>query len=147
MKKICRLSCLPQSTDFALLFLRLWFGLTLFFNHGLAKAIHHAQMSRMLPDPLHIGAHANIVLIVFAEVICSALVVLGIATRLAALIIAIEFAVAFICVHHLALAMGPGSGELAFLNLGAFLTIVFAGGGRFVLCNQSNAVATNDPSV
>ena len=146
MKKILQLSCVPQSTDFGLLVLRLWLGLTLFFHHGLDKLINHAHWSQVLPDPLHVGAHLNLILIVLSEVVCSALVVLGIATRLAALIIVIELAVALFCVHHLALS-GPFSGELAFVNLAGFVTIVLAGGGRFVLCNKSNAVAAADPVV
>jgi len=148
MKKILQLSCVPQSTNFALLVLRLWLGLTLFFHHGLDKAIHHAQYTSHLPDPLSVGAHFNMILIVFAEVVCSALVVLGIATRLAALIIVIELAIAFICVHHGAMS-GPFSGELAFIYVAGFVTIVLAGGGRYVLCNRSNAVPAGpaDPSV
>jgi putative oxidoreductase len=142
MNKLFQLSFVPRSTDFALLLLRFWLGLTLFFNHGLAKVLHHAQFSGMLPDPLGIGAHANLILIVLAEVVASALVVIGVATRFAALVVSIEMAVAFFLVHHRALS-GAGSGELAFLYLAGFLTIVFAGGGRFVLCNKSNAPADN----
>jgi putative oxidoreductase len=138
MNKLFQLSFVPRSTDFALLLLRLWFGLTLFFHHGLDKLIHHAQWSSRLPDPLNVGSHVNLVLILLAEVVCSAFVVLGVATRFVALVIVIEMAVAFCCVHGHSLA----SGELAFLNLGAFLTIMFAGGGRFVLCNKTNAAAS-----
>jgi len=140
MNKLFQLSFIPRSTDFALLFLRFWFGLTLFFNHGLAKLIHHAQFSGHLPDPLGVGAHVNLGLIILAEVFCSAAVVIGFATRFAALVVVIEMATAFFCVHHHVLAMGPGSGELAFLYLGGFATILFAGGGRFVLCNKTNAI-------
>ncbi len=140
MNKLFQLSFVPRSTDFALLLLRLWFGLTLFFNHGLDKLIHHAQWSTKLPDPLGVGSHVNLVLIILSEVVCSAFVVLGVATRFVALIIVIEMAVAFFCVHHAVLAMGPGSGELAFVYLAGFVTIVLAGGGRFVVCNKTNAV-------
>jgi putative oxidoreductase len=140
MKKLLQLSFVPRSTDFALLLLRAWLGITLFFNHGIDKLIHHASYSGHLPDPLGIGAHANLALIIFAEVLCSAFVVLGFATRFAALVLAIEMVVAFFGVHHHALS-GQWSGELAFIYGAGFATIVFAGGGRFVVCNKSNAPA------
>ena len=141
MKKLFQLSFVPRSTDFALLLLRAWLGITLFFNHGIDKLIHHASYSGHLPDPLGIGAHANLALIIFAEVLCSALVVIGFATRFAALVLTIEMLVAFFCVHHHVLAPGQWSGELAFLYAAGFATIVFAGGGRFDVCNKTNLPA------
>jgi putative oxidoreductase len=141
MNKLFQLSFVPRSTDFALLVLRFWLGLTLLFNHGIGKLLHFSQVAPMMPDPLGVGAHLNLALVVIAEVLCSALVVIGFATRFAALIVVIEMLVAFTMVHHRALATGPGSGELAFLYLAGFLTIVLAGGGRFVVCNKTNAPA------
>ena len=123
MKSFFQLSFLPKSADCALLLLRVWFGLTMFLHHGLGKL--HAFSS--IPNPLGMPPALNSSLVVLAEVVCSACLVLGLATRLSALILAIEMGVAFWCVHghHLA-----GTGELAFLNLGAFLAILFAGPGK-----------------
>ena len=140
MNKILQLSIIPSSTNFALLVLRLWLGLALFFNHGLGKLRNFSAMAGKLPDPLHIGANANMALIVFAEVVCAAMVVVGVGVRFAALVISIELLIAFFAVHHHALAMGPGSGELPFVYLAGFVTILLAGGGRYVMCNKSNAV-------
>ena len=142
MNKFCQVSFIPRSTDFALLVLRLWFGLTMLFNHGIPKLRHFSQMSGMFPDPLHIGSQFSLILSVIAEVLGAALVVNGFATRLAALIVVIELAIVFFGVHHAALAMGAHSGELAFAYLGAFLTIFFAGGGRFVICHKTNDLST-----
>ena len=146
MNKLLQLSFIPRSTDFALLVLRLWLGLTLFFNHGLSKLLHFSQTAAYFAnghlDPIGIGASGTVALAALAEVLCAALLVVGFATRFAALVIVIELAVAFFCVHHAALAMGPGSGELAFVYLAGFVTIVLAGGGRFVVCNKSNDVST-----
>lgn len=149
MNKLLQLSGIPRSTDFALLVLRLWLGLTMFFNHGLGKLTHFSHtVSYFIAggiNPLGIGSRATVGLAVLAEVICAACVVLGVATRLASLILVIELAVAFFAVHHGALAMGPGSGELAFLYLAGFATIFLAGGGRFVLCNKTNDVSGTPP--
>lgn len=129
MNRFLQLGFLPRSYDAGLLVLRLWFGLMLFFNHGLLKLTHFSQMSRHMPDPLHIGSEATLILALLAEVVCALLVVIGLATRLAALYIAIELGIAFMLVHHLKLS-GPGSGELAYLYIGAFLVLLIAGPGR-----------------
>lgn len=144
MKKLLQLSFIPCSADFALLVLRLWLGLTLFFNHGLGKLVNFSRtvsyFSNVHLDPIGIGATGTVAIAVLAEVVCAALLVVGVATRFVALFIALELAVAFFMVHHAALAMGPGSGELAFIYLAGLMTIVLAGGGRFVLCKQTNDV-------
>jgi putative oxidoreductase len=133
MKKLLQLSFLPRSADLALLLLRVWIGLALLINHGWGKLMHFSAMAGKLPDPLHVGATANLTLIVFAEVVCAALLVLGLATRLAALIIAIELAIAFCLVHHAKLAAGPGNGELAFMYLAPLVAIFFGGAGKFAV--------------
>jgi putative oxidoreductase len=138
--KFLQLKCIPQSTDFALLLLRLMAGLLLFLNHGLAKLVDFAAMSSKFPSILGIGHAPSLVLAIFAEVVCAALVVLGWWTRFAALMIVIELGTAFILVHHLKLTPGPGSGELAFLYLTAMVTILFAGGGRFALEQKKSGV-------
>ena len=122
MKSLFQLSFLPKSADCALLLLRVWFGLTMFLHHGWDKL----HMFSSIPNPLGMPQMLNSSLVVLAEVVCSACLVLGLATRLAALILAIEMAVAFWFVHGHALVHG----ELAFLYLGAFLTILFAGPGK-----------------
>jgi len=138
MKKLCQLSFIPCSAGFALLVLRLWIGLSLFFNHGLPKIMNYSQYSTHFMDPLHIGVKASLILSIFAEAVCSALIVLGIATRLAALIVVINLGVAFIFIHHHAMS-GPGSGELAYAYLGGFITLMLAGGGCWQVCKITNA--------
>lgn len=128
-----RLDFLPRSSDFALLVLRLWIGLSLLLLHGWAKLTGFSKMSGKFPDPLGIGSSTSLGLAVFAEVACAILIVLGLFTRLAALAQAILMTVAFCMVHKASLAAGPGSGELAFLYLAAFVTLFIAGPGRYAL--------------
>ena len=130
MSRFLQLSFLPRSYDFALLVLRVWLGLDLFFRHGLEKLTHFSQMAAHFPDPIHIGSKPSLVYALIADAICSLLVVLGLATRLAALIIVINLVVVFTLVHHFALS-GPRSGELPFILLGGFLAILIAGPGRY----------------
>lgn len=137
MNKILNVSFIPKSSDFGLLILRLLIGLDMLFNHGLAKLQNFSAMVGMFGSPgmdvLHLGGGITATLVVVAEVLASAMLVLGIATRLSALIFSINMAVAFFGVHHASLAQGPHSGEIAFLYLAGSLTLLFAGSGRFAL--------------
>jgi putative oxidoreductase len=117
--------------DISLLLLRIWAGLLLFFQHGLVKVTHFSQMSAHFPNPIHIGPLPSLLFATLSDAICSLLVVLGIATRYAALIVVINLATAFTLVHHMKLSPGPGNGELPLLFLGIFLTLVIAGAGRY----------------
>lgn len=127
--KFFQLGFIPRSADLALLVLRLWLGLTILLNHGWAKFAGFSQMSAKFPDPLGIGPATSLGLAVFAEVAMGALLALGLFTRFAALVLVIELGVAFMKVHGHALG-GPMSGELAFLYLAGFVTILIAGGGK-----------------
>jgi putative oxidoreductase len=123
-----RLSFIPGSADCGLLVLRIWLGLSIFLLHGLEKLQNFgatvngfAQMG--FPKPL--GAAA-----VIAEGVCSALLVVGFATRWAAALLATTMAVAFFKAHG-AVLKGEHSGEVAFLYLAGFVAIFVAGAGRW----------------
>lgn len=130
MNRFLQLGFLPRNFDLGLLVLRVWLGLDLFFRHGLEKIMHFSQMAAHFPDPVHIGPRLSLAFALLSDGICSLLVVLGLATRLAALIIVINLAVAFTLVHHFALS-GRFSGELPFVFLGGFLAVLIVGPGRF----------------
>ncbi len=87
-------------------------------------------MATHFPDPLHIGARRSLAFAVFSDAVCSLLLVLGLGTRWAALVVAINTGVAFVLVHKFHL-WGDGTGELAWIYFGAALTLFIAGGGRF----------------
>jgi len=139
MKKIgsiLRLEFLPTSADLALLVLRLWLGLSMLLLHGWGKATGGEKMMRGFMDPLGVGNEVSWGLTVFAEVVCSVLLVLGLFTRFAALTATITMSVAFFIVHKMKLT-GDFPGELAFIYLVGFLTIFLAGPGRFALDGKS----------
>ncbi|HTL57192.1 MAG TPA: DoxX family protein [Candidatus Limnocylindrales bacterium] len=100
-------------TSLSLLILRVWLGATLLLNHGIGKVKGFSTMSGGFPDPHHVGHAASLALVIFAEVVASALLVLGLVTRFAALVIAVNMAVAFVYAHKMSLS-GNHSGELAF---------------------------------
>lgn len=129
--KIVQLDFLPRNPDLALLILRVWLGLALLWLHGRSKLTGFSGMADKFPDPLGVGSAASLAMAVFAEVLCAALLVLGLFTRAAALVLVILMSVAFLVVHKASLEMGPGSGELAFIYLAGFVSLLIAGPGRF----------------
>lgn len=122
-------------TSMALLVARLWFGLTMLFNHGLYKLAHFndivagADATVKFQDPLGLGLEASLVLVVMAEVGAALLLAMGFMTRVAASILLIDMFVAFLMVHK----AGMSGGELAFVYLAGYFILVIAGGGLFSL--------------
>ena len=128
--RLLSLKFLPIWPDLALLVLRVWFGSLLLLLHGWMKISNYAVMSQRFADPFGIGSPASLVLSIFAEAVCSSLIVVGLFTRFAALVCIINMTTAFVVGHGGALT-GPRPGELAFLYLGTFITLLLAGPGRF----------------
>jgi len=129
------LGFVQRSTDFGLLTLRLLVGVSLFLKHGWEKPMTFAMMATHFPDPIHIGAMPSLVFVLVSDAICSVLVMLGLATRWAALIVVINVGVAWSLVHHFIFFARPQGdhGELCFLYIGVFLALFFAGAGRYSL--------------
>ena len=138
--KFLQLGFIPSSTAVALLVLRLWLGLTLLLNHGIAKLAGFGEMAGKFPDPLHIGSTASLALAVVAEVVAAAFLTLGLFTRFAALVLVIQLGVAFCFVHGCVLS-GAHGGELAFIYLAGFVTLFLAGGGCCALEHKLTGAA------
>lgn len=128
--KFLLLNFLPASADLALLLLRLWFGLSMLVLHGWGKVMNFSALSTKFADPFGIGTTASVVLVIFAEVVCAALIAIGLFTRWAALVLGGAMFAAFWTAHGAKLS-GPGNGEMAFLFLGASLALFICGAGRF----------------
>lgn len=117
--------------SFSLLVLRLWLGLAMFFIHGLDKLNNFNHYAAMFPNPIGIGVKPGLVLVTLAETLGALLLVLGLLSRLGALMLAIDMGVAFFLVHKMAVGMAAHSGELAFIYLAGFVALLLAGPGRF----------------
>src|SRR5687768_17408596 len=84
-------------------------------------------------DPYGLGVTTSFVLVVFAEFICSILVILGLATRLATIPIIIAMATAVIFAH----ANDPfGVKEKPLLFLVCFAFILIIGAGKYSVDNS-----------
>lgn len=120
----------PISEDFGYLLARVAFGGTMLWQHGWPKLMHFSERVDSFADPFGLGPAISLVLILIAEVLCAALVVLGLWTRIACIPLIIGMAViAFMVKGDAAF----GEKELALLYLFAFVALLFTGSGRFAI--------------
>lgn len=102
----------------------------LMLTHGIPKLMKMLEGNFDFPNPLGIGAGLSFVLVVFAEVLCPILIILGLKTRLAAIPPAITMAVAAFIVHW----DDPfATKEKALLFLTGFIAIALMGGGKYTI--------------
>lgn len=101
-------------------------------THGVPKLMKLISGDTSFADPFGIGQLPSLILVIFAELLCSVLVILGIATRLAAIPVIVTMSVAAFIIH----AGQPfANKEMALLYLLLFTTILMFGSGRFALGN------------
>jgi putative oxidoreductase len=118
------------ASSVGLLVLRLGAGGLLLHGHGWTKLMHFNERLHKFANPIGLGPETSFVLVVFAEVVCSILVMLGLFTRLSAIPPIIFFAVAGFIQH----AADPWpKRELPFLFGTAYLALLLMGPGRFSL--------------
>lgn len=131
MKEFWFMGAPPKEQQLSLvsLFLRIFISIAM-LTHGLAKVENFSQLSAVFPDPLGIGSEASLALATFAEVGCSALLILGLFTRLASFTLIINMMVASMLVPG---DKGFASHELAALYLAAYVTITVLGAGYYSL--------------
>ncbi len=119
--------------DIGLLILRVLPALFMLVGHGWGKLLSFSARSGTFPDPLGVGSTASLALAVGAEVGCSILLIVGIATRLASIPLLITMLVAAGIVH----ASDPwNKQEFALIYGIIFLVLIFTGGGRYGLGNR-----------
>lgn len=115
--------------NLGLLVLRVGFA-ALMLTHGIPKLLQILQGDFSFGDPLGIGVAASLILTIFAEVICSSLVIIGYKTRLACIPLIITMLVAIFVVHINDSFMKK---ELGLVYLIAFTAVALIGPGRYSL--------------
>ncbi|KGO92386.1 DoxX family protein [Flavobacterium subsaxonicum WB 4.1-42 = DSM 21790] len=117
-----------KMNSLALLILRTVMGV-LMLTHGLMKFdMLLAGGPIKFPDPIGLGATASLMLAIFAEVVCSALLILGLATRLVLIPLIITMLVVVFIVHA---PDGLEKQELGALYLAAYVLLLITGSGRY----------------
>ena len=104
-------------------------ALVLLLNHGLLKFTNLLSGEEIkFGDPIGLGPQVSFILVVFAEFFCSALVILGLCTRLASIPPVINFLVIVFVVHlHDPFARK----ELPLFYLVFFIILLILGGGKY----------------
>lgn len=127
MKSILNSDSYPKNIDIALLMLRLTVGI-LMLTHGMGKfTVLFGDEPITFADPVGLGETTSLVLAVFAEVLCSILLIFGIATRMAAIPLLITMLVAFFIVHA---NDGLDRKELPLIYLMIYLCLIITGAGK-----------------
>jgi putative oxidoreductase len=122
----------PRKVDCGLLALRLTAAIPLFLKHGTEKLFRFHHMMSFFPNPLHIGVLPSLLFATLSDGICTLLIIIGFATRWAALICFLNIFIALAFVHHFAIFGPQGDhGELMLLYLAAMAMLILAGPGRY----------------
>ena len=114
-----------------LLLSRLAIG-ALMLSHGYPKLQTLLSGNVQFADPFGIGPVPSLALTVFAEFVCSILLILGLATRLATIPLIITMLVAIFYAHS---ADPFGKKELAVIYLTIFIGFLVLGPGRYSIDN------------
>ena len=124
--------CKDVPAGWALFVLRVSVGAFMLFGHGWGKLMSFAERAGSFPDPLGVGSAASLSLAVFAEAFCAAALILGFATRWAAIPLIVTMVVAAFVIH----ADDPwGKQEFALLYLIPFVALLIGGSGRVAVDN------------
>ena len=121
------LSSRSLNSDLATLLLRLIFG-GLFVRYGYMKFANYDQILPMFGDIIGIGAKLSFNLVIFAELVCGFLVLIGLLTRLSVIPIFITMIVAYFVAH----AKDPFDvKQVAFIFLLLSIVIFISGSGKY----------------
>ena len=112
--------------NIAMLLLRVCFGVVLMVKHGFAKVMNFATLQHTFYNFLGLGPKFSLILILFAEIFCSLMIVLGLFTRWSC--IPIIVAMIIVIFGHDA-GKDLVDSELALFYLTAFVTLLFVGPG------------------
>ena len=118
----------PQKINIVLLILRIASG-AFMLSHGMAKFSKlFGDDPIKFADPIGIGVAASLALTVFAELFCSTLLIMGLATRFAIVPLVVTMVVIVLIVLG---SDGFQKQELPLLYLIIYLSIAIAGAGKF----------------
>ncbi len=114
----------------AVAILRILAAFFLIYGHGYGKLTNVLGGDFQFLDPIGIGPGPSLVLATFAEAICAFLVLIGLWTRLASLIVVLNMAVV-VFIFHLPAGDFLSGMEDAVLYLVIFVVIFLTGPGKY----------------
>lgn len=129
MKKILSTKHLPLNIDIALLVGRVGIG-AFMLTHGIPKIARFAENPVQFMDFMGLGTEVSLALAVFSEVICSILIILGLATRFATIPLIVTMLVAVFVAHG---ADPFAKQEMGLHYLLLYLMLLLSGSGKYSL--------------
>jgi putative oxidoreductase len=127
MKTLFSTTVNNKGVDLWLLLARIVVG-TFMLTHGVPKLQNLMSGNIHFSDPFGLGPTFSLALTVFAEVFCSILLILGIATRFASIPLIINMSVAVFYAHG---GQPLAKKELAVFYLLFYIGFCIIGGGRY----------------
>jgi len=120
-----------KGIDIALLIIRIVFGASMIIGHGWGKMMRFfGDGPIQFGDPLGLGPTASLVLVVFAEVLCSVLLMVGLFSRWVTIPLIITMLTAIFIAHW-----GDPFGKMdkALLFLTVYVALLITGPGAYSL--------------
>jgi putative oxidoreductase len=133
MRKLMSTNYSAGAFNVAMLLMRLVFGILMMTN-GYDKLIGFSSMKNEFMNFMGLGSTTSLILVIFAEFFCALFLVLGLFTRMSAIPLVICMGVALFKAHNMDIL---GDGSNATLYLGAYLTILLLGPGKFSVDGMS----------
>jgi putative oxidoreductase len=127
MKKLFSTDYSSAAFNFSMLILRVNTGLWLIAKHGLVKLQDFSTIQQRFYNFMGLGSNISLILVIFAELFCSSLVVLGLFTRVAVIPIIFMLIIAAFGAKG---AQPLFNKEVDFLFLMPFIVLLFCGPGR-----------------
>ena len=127
MKKLLSTNYSDTAFNVAMLVLRSGLGIVM-LPHGYQKLVHFAEYRTKFFNLFSMGSTLSLSLAIFAELVCSIFLILGLFTRTAALALALFTSVIIFKVNN-GTILGKSEFELTLL-LG-FFTLLLVGGGKY----------------
>ncbi len=131
------------TASLGILFLRVCTGIMMMLGHGIGKIQNFAEKKDGFPVPdffplKYMSPPVSLMATIGAEVGCSALIILGLATRPAAFIFALTMVIAAFHIHASGpwfIGGAPGAKEPALLYLIPAVAVLLTGAGRYSIDN------------
>ncbi|MDI9357459.1 MAG: DoxX family protein [Phycisphaerales bacterium] len=122
--KLNSTSYAPWAFNIGTLLLRIVSTVSMIWSHGIPKILHFGEYSHKFYTPGFITPMFALILCIFAEVVCSFLLFMGLLTRIVALILVINMFFALHCINYT-------HAELDFFYLSSFVFLLLCGPGDF----------------
>lgn len=130
LRNLFKPTILSVNTNLGVLFLRAGIGLIMIAGHGYPKLQKYLSGDRAFGDPIGLGEETSLLLAIFAEFVCSLLLVFGLFTRAVLVPLLFTMLVALFVIH----SRDPlAKQELPLLYALPFLMLLLVGPGKHSL--------------